>query len=161
MLIIFKKTYKYFFIIIILVNFASCCRTEGCETGYLDIATINFSTHQSDTFIVRRYKVNTNFTSLVDTLLLARNFNSFYTDKGLDTSFVTIYESNPFRLTTGFDYLLFFPATNTLRKITDITETKNQQKICLTSNWTRCYNDINTYKVDGIVNNNSYIPIYK
>lgn len=160
-LTLFNKTCKYIFLLITVGSLASCCRTEDCETGYLNIATINFSIQQSDTFIVRRYKVNTNFNLLVDTLLLARNINCFYTDQGLDTSFVIINESNPFRLNTGFDYILYFPATNTLRKISDITERKNQQKICATSNGKRCYNDITSYKVDGILNNNFHILIYK
>jgi len=161
MLTIFEKTCKYIFLLIIVGSFASCCRIEDCETGYLNIATINFTSQQSDTFVVRRYKVNTNFNLLVDTLLLARNINSFYSDKGLDTSFVIINESNPFRITTGFDYILYFPATNTLRKISDINETKNQQKICATSNGKRCYNDITSYKVDGVLNNKFDILIYK
>jgi len=105
--------------------------------------------------------VNTNFNLLIDTLLLARNVNTFYTDKGLDTSFVIVNESNPFRMNPGFDYVLYFPATNTIRKISDITETKNQQKICATSNGKRCYNDINSYKVDGVLGNNFDILIYK
>ncbi|MBS1570766.1 MAG: hypothetical protein JST62_00010 [Bacteroidetes bacterium] len=144
-----------------IASLASCCRTQDCETGYLNIATINFSRQESDTFILRRYNVNTNFNLLVDTLLLARNVNTFYTDKGLDTSFVIINESNPFRLTTGYDYELFFPATNTLRKISAISETKNQQKICSTSNGKRCFNDIISYKVDGVMGNYFDILIYK
>ena len=129
MLTNFIMTCRYILIVILISNVTSCCRTEDCETGYLNIATINFSRQQSDTFIIRRYKVNTNFSLLIDTLLLARNVNTFYTDKGLDTSYVIINESNLFRMNTGFDYILFFPATNTVRKISDITEIKNQQKI--------------------------------
>lgn len=144
-----------------IASLTSCCRTEDCITGYLNIATINFSRQESDTFILRRYNVNTNFNLLVDTLLLARNVNTFYTDKGLDTSFVIINESNPLRLTTGYDYELFFPATNTLRKISAISETKNQQKICATSNGKRCYNDIISYKVDGVLGNYFDVLIYK
>ena len=161
MLTNFKMTCRYIVIFILVANITSCCKTENCESGYLNIATINFSRQQSDTFIIRRYKVNTNFSLLIDTLLLARNVNTFYTDKGLDTSFVIISESNPFSLNTGFDYILFFPATNTIRKISEITETRNQQKICITSNGKRCFNDINSYKVDGLLGNNFDVPIYK
>ncbi len=161
MLTNFKMACTYIVILILIANVTSCCRTEDCETGYLNVTTINFSRQESDTFIIRRYKVNTNFNLLIDTLLLARNVNTFYTDKGLDTSFVIINESNPFRMNTGFDYVLYFPATSTIRKISDIAETKNQQKICATSNGKRCYNDINSYKVDGLLSNNFDILIYK
>ena len=156
-----KMTCRYIVIFIFVVNFTSCCRTENCESGYLNITTINFRRQESDTFIIRRYKVNTNFSLLIDTLLLARNVNTFYTDKGLDTSFVRISESNPFIMSTGYDYVLFFPATNTIRKISDITEIRNQQKICVTTNGRRCFNDINSYKVDGLLGNNFDVLIYK
>ena len=149
----------YTVIFILTVSITSCCKTVDCERGYLDIATINFTRQQSDTFIIRRYKVNTNFTELVDTLLLARNVNAYYSDIGLDTSSVLMYDSNPFKINTGFDYVLFFPATNTIRKISDIKETKNQQTLCLRLK--RCFNDINSYKVDGLLGNRSYISIYK
>ena len=149
----------YTVIFILTVSITSCCKTVDCERGYLDIATINFTRQQSDTFIIRRYKVNTNFTELVDTLLLARNVNAYYSDIGLDTSSVLMYDSNPFKINTGFDYVLFFPATNTIRKISDIKETKNQQTLCLRLK--RCFNDINSYKIDGLLGNRSPIPIYK
>lgn len=153
--------FKTIFLLIIISSFASCCKTEDCETGYLNLTTINFSQQQSDTFVLRRYKVNTDFNTLVDTLLIARNVNSFYTDNGPDTSFVLINESNPFRLTTGFDFIIYFPSTNTLRKISNITETKNQQKTCATSNGKRCYNDITSYKVDGVLKSDFDILVYK
>jgi hypothetical protein len=157
----FKKSYQCIFFISIVMSFASCCRTEDCEVGYLNIATINFTSQQSDTFILRRYKENSNFTLLLDSLLIARNINANYSYQGLDTSFVSFYESNPFRLTTGFDYIVYFPATNTLRKISNIIETKNQQRICATSNFKTCYNNINGYKIDGVISNNFNIIIYK
>ena len=156
-----KMTCRYIVIFFFVANVTSCCRTENCESGYLNITTINFRRQESDTFIIRRYKVNTNFSLLIDTLLLARNVNTFYTDKGLDTSFVRISESNPFIMSTGYDYVLFFPATNTIRKISDITEIRNQQKICVTTNGRRCFNDINSYKVDGLLGNNFDVLIYK
>ena len=149
----------YTVIFILTVSITSCCKTVDCERGYLDIATINFTRQQSDTFIIRRYKVNTNFSVLIDTLLLARNVNAYYSDIGLDTSSVLMYDSNPFKVTPGFDYVIFFPATNTIRKISDIKETKNQQTLCLRLK--RCFNDINSYKVDGLLGNRSYISIYK
>ena len=156
---ILKITLKYIAICILIANLTSCCKTVDCEPGYLDIATINFTREQSDTFIIRRYKVNTNFNVLVDTLLVARNVNAYYRDMGLDTSSVLMYDSNPFKVNPGFDYVIFFPATNTIRKISDIKETKNQQTLCLRLK--RCFNDINSYKVDGLLGNRSYISIYK
>ena len=144
-----------------LQSFISCCRKEDCETGYLNITVINFNQQESDTFILRRFKSNTNYNQLVDTLLLARNFNSNYTDNGLDTSFVLLYESNPFRISTGYDYELFFPATNTRRRISSIRETKNQQTVCVTKSGTRCYNSINSYQLDGLLENNSVVQIFK
>lgn len=155
----FKMSCIYFVICILIASITSCCKTVDCERGYLDIATINFTRQESDTFIIRRYKVNTNFGVLIDTLLLARNVNAYYNDIGLDTSSVLMYDSNPFKVNTGFDYVLFFPATNTIRKISDIKETKNQQTLCLRLK--RCFNEINSYKVDGLLGDRSYIPIYK
>ena len=156
-----KKVFKYLWLLCFVQSFISCCREEDCETGYLNITTINFSQQESDTFILRRFKVNTNYNQFVDSLLLARDYNSNYTDNGLDTSFVILYETNPFRISTGYDYELFFPSTNTLRRISGISEIKNKQTVCLTKSGTRCFNDINSYKVDGMPGNNFNIQIYK
>lgn len=161
MLYYLTNTLKYIYLLLLMQNLISCCRTEDCETGYLNIAAINFSRQESDTFILRRFKENTTYNQLIDTLLLARNINSFYTDKGLDTSFVILNESNPFRLTTGYDYELFFPATSTLRRISNIVESKNHQKVCATTNGRRCYNNINSYKVDGVFGSTFDILIYR
>ncbi len=161
MLTDFKITINHFIFLVLMVSFSSCCRTVDCEVGYLNITTINFSQQESDTFILRRYKANTNFNSLVDTLQLSRNYNASFYDQGPDTSFVHIYESNPFNITSGYDYEVFFPGTNTLRKISDIRETKNQQNVCVTTNYKICYNTINSYNVDGIPSNSFNILIYK
>jgi hypothetical protein len=135
---------------LLFCHLSSCCRTEKYMPGYLQLAVVNFSRQESDTIVIRQFKINTGFSQKIDSFLLARGRNSAYTDFGPDTSFIVIFQSNPFDLTVGNDYELYFPATGTLKQISNITENMNEQKVCLTTNGRLCYNDVISLRVDGM-----------
>lgn len=139
-------------IIVMSMYLTSCCKTINCETfSTININLSQFTKQESDTFIIRRYKPATSFSQKLDTLLVARDKNATYSDfaDGITTA-VNLNIEVKYAITAGFDYELYFPATNTLRRITEISDIQGQIKYCSPSAGTNsCMNQLNSLKVDG------------
>ncbi len=157
----FKTLLRVAFITIVSISLYSCCKTIECETYSIKNINISqFTKQESDTFIIRRYKEATNFADKIDTLLVAKDKNATYSDfaDGI-TSAVNLNIDVNYAITAGFDYELYFPATNTLRKITEISDIQGQIKYCSPSAGTNsCMNQLNSLKVDGRLITGGFFP---
>lgn len=147
-----KRQMRFAFVIAISISLYSCCKTIDCEPfSTKNINVSQFTKQESDTFIIRRYKQGTNFVNKIDTLLVARDKNATYSDfaDGI-TSAVNLNIDVKYAIAAGFDYELYFPATNTLRRITEFTDVQGEIKYCNPSlGRNSCMNQINSLKLDG------------
>ena len=135
---------------------SSCCKTVDCTAGNVEISTVNLSTADIDTFYLRRYKVNTNFAQKIDTVTFRLNENFRVVGIDMDTlslqSFYNPSIPKQFFVEAGFDYELVLPATGKISRITNVTMTSTEQKICGLAK-RECDAQIQSSKVDGIAYN--------
>jgi hypothetical protein len=132
-----------------VVNITSCCKTEKCAPGYLQLVVVGFSRAECDTIILTRYQMNSGYSRVIDSFLLGRFNEAYYSDMGVDTFGISIFDTAPFNLTVGHDYELFFPATGTRNRVSDIIENSLDFRKCLISNKV-CYNDVVSHRTDGM-----------
>jgi len=149
-----KTVFGFVFSIALSLSLYSCCKTIVCEIYSIkNIYVSGFTKAESDTFIIRRYKQATNFADKSDTLLVARDKNANYSDfaDGI-TSAVNLDIEVQYAITAGYDYELYFPATNTLRRITAFTDVQGEVKYRRPScGRNACMNQLHSLKVDGIL----------
>lgn len=139
--------------VVFTILFASCCKTYQCSP-YVDrlFRISNFTTQESDTIIVRAYKKGSGFTQKLDSVLLAKDKNSIYLDlgDGISTE-VSINVSENFELSSLYDFEFYFPATNTLRRLSEITDRQSEIKQCNPSQRNECRNQLASSKLDGVL----------
>src|SRR5665647_1163812 len=142
---------KITILLAIIISLTSCCHKEDCLTGNFDaIYFTSFVSSDIDSITIRRFSTTSNFNTPIDTIFLTAS-NSVQFPHGDTTKFYII--DTAFKLSTGFNYEIFIPATNTLSKISNIVEIRSSQKICLVCDCVRspCLNPISSYKLNGQV----------
>lgn len=139
---------------------SSCCKTTTCKQGSGTISLVGFPYNASSTLYLRKYQLNTNFSVKIDTVEYTFQADE-YERKG-DTLLLDPYGPsfrrsimNPiagykFFLEAGYDYELVLPYTGRTSRITDITETGVEQKMCFFSKHYPCNTVVNSLKVDGV-----------
>ena len=147
-----KKVKQFASILAISFSFYSCCKTVECKRfSTKNINVSNFTKQESDTFIIRRYRQATNFAEKIDSLLVARDKNAQFSDfaDGITTG-VNLNIDVDYKISPGFDYEIYFPATNTLRRITELTDIQGQIEYCRPSlGKNSCINELSSLKIDG------------
>ena len=152
-------------LIFILFTLFSCKKTIDCSAASEGTFTIkNFSEQESNRIVFRKYVKNSNFTQRVDSILLIRDVNADYTvvrdliTNEIDYTIIHPAMNTGFRITTGFDYELFFPAGNITKRLSEVTEVQKQYEYDVFSLQRRnCVNEISSAKLDGILSER--IPI--
>ena len=143
---------------VLLIGFLSC-KECPCAPGQLKFDLIGFSDAEADTFIIRKFEPTGNFTNKQDSFLI----DQVGTVRFHDTLKVVAYPGTAL-LPGGFDYEIFFPASNNVFRITEINERMSTQRCggLFATDKVGCANTITSFKLDGaIVNpwpfNNFYI----
>jgi len=105
----------------------------------------------------------TNFTEKIDTLLIVRGQNAQYSDfAGEIVTNVYFNRNVNFEIISGFDYEFYFPATNTLRRITEFTDNQGQKKYCIPSmQKNTCINEFSFLKLDSVLVTGAFPAIIK
>ena len=152
LLLLNMKTLLY--IAIVLMSMQSCKYDCARSTG-MRINFISYTQQEVYPFTIRKYSRNSNFTQLIDTLIADQNTISFQWKN--DTLDAVRLLSNT-KLLTDFDYEIFVPATNSVYKITEITEPqlegrKSNKKIM-------CINQITSCRINGQFIAISYENLY-
>ena len=100
----------------------SCGKEYDCANPQLIPALIGFTPSEIDTLILRKYKSNDNFQTLVDSFRIINGLNGQYQSSN-DTTYVYL-KNEKNGIYTGFDWILFIPATNRVVTIADIVSEK-------------------------------------
>jgi len=142
------KKVSIFFLSVLLIAFPSC-KECPCVPGSLRFDLIGFSDTEADTFIIKKFEANGNFNIKTD---------SFFIDhvryrRSNDTLKLVAYPGTAV-LEGRSDYEIFFPASNSLFRITEISEQKSTQNCGLFSTTkVACVNPIRSFKMNGTLMN--------
>ena len=79
-----------------ILNLESCCYNRECEKGALNIALVSFSFSDIDTLIFRRFLLNSNYLSPLDTMLIG-DINIFNPYIRNDSIYLSTYNSSNFK----------------------------------------------------------------
>jgi hypothetical protein len=144
---------KVFFIgcLILVVSHAFTYCFEKCNcirSSGLSYILIGFSDTDSDTIIVRKFRKKGDFTEKLDSILLTAARISF---QRKNDTLAAVAQTGNNNLLSLFDYELYFPASGSLFRISDI----NEQQIRTTCggpfnrNKDLCINPIRSYSENG------------
>ena len=135
-----------------IVFLSSCCKTVECSRGFTTVSFVKKFPPDIDTFYLRRYKLNSNFSVKIDSAIYKINQNIFVTEYKGDTVVMQkpiSQEPKLFFIDAGYDYELVLPSTGELSRITEVIEGNYEQKFCGLMR-KECKTEIATVKVDGI-----------
>jgi len=152
------KVLLMIFSIVFIGGLASCCKTYQCSPYNTNLFRIsNFTTQESDTIIVRAYKKGSGFTQKLDSVLLAKDKNAVYLDlgDGISTE-ISINFSEEFEFSSLYDFEFYFPATNTLRRLSEITDRQSEIRQCNPSQRNECRNQLASSRLDGVLFTTTY-----
>ena len=129
----------------------SCTKSYNCADPVIRIGFIGFKQSDLDTLIVRQFKANTNFQTLIDTNLVMYQYNAMFT---VSNDTITMFSQNPqSQIRNGYDWLVYIPAKNRTVAISNIvgdhkTGGRNWGIFSLDPG-PPCINDLFTAKVDS------------
>lgn len=101
---------------------AGCATEIGCENARIQTAFIKFSNSDIDTFVIKKFKANDNYQTLIDTFTVAYGWTGYYTTSNDTTS---VFLPNIGKdINAGFDWQIFIPSKNKTVFISDIVGEK-------------------------------------
>lgn len=142
---------KNIILIFLLITMVVGCAITPCRDAQLTPLFIGFSPSELDTTILRAYVPNDSFNQLVDTALITKSF-SINSDDTLALDINTSYTAQKkcLNLSTGYDWTIYIPATDTTIYISNIIDSpweSHRYKAI-------CWNPIKSCAVNG-----KFIPI--
>lgn len=142
--------------LLIMGLLSSCCKTVACKPGFASISFVGFNNSEIREFYLRRYRINTNFSSKIDTVIyrIGENLTYAYVIGGRDTIEVIPSSVTPaqrvFFIEAGYDYELVLPATGQVSRITEVAEQNYEQTFCGFAK-PECNTVISSVKVNGVI----------
>ena len=131
-------------LLILMIAFCSCKKCP-CSPGLVHYNFIGFTEAEADTFIVRKFEPNGSFNIKKDTFLI----NNVVYKRSNDTLNMVAYPGAA-TFESRSDYEIFFPASNSLYRITEINEqSTNQSCGFLSTSKEGCINPINSLRING------------
>lgn len=102
------------FIFINLFLLASCSRTVPCSNQYITPAFVGFKLTDLDTLVVREYKKDDNFLTVLDTAVLRFDTTSLKSFSSKDTTFILLnnISGNEKYIYPDHDWQIYIPAKN-------------------------------------------------
>lgn len=112
-------------ILIIFLSFvaAGCTKEFPCTDNQIQTAFVGFPAAQIDTFVLRKFKANDNFQTLIDTILVTYGGSSGVYSTSNDTTSVSVNDGIN-GITAGFDWQVYVPARNKVVFVSDIKSEK-------------------------------------
>lgn len=112
--------------LVVIFGLISCTKEYDCADLQIQPAFIGFSPSDIDTFVLKKYKPNDNYQSLVDTFNVIYGYSGqYYTSNDTASVFVSDGKNG---IKAGFDWLLFIPSKNKTIFISDIVSEKKTGK---------------------------------
>jgi len=142
--------------VVFMMGLASCCKTYQCgpySTGSFRIS--NFTTQESDTIIVRAFKKGSGFSQKLDSVLLAKDKNIDYRSMDDGITEVSLRNDTKFELSSRYDFEFYFPATNTLRRLSEITDIQGEIECKSPVQKKECMNELGSLRLDGVLITNA------
>jgi len=135
------------FLPIFLIIFISC-KECPCTPAELRFDLIGFSNTEADTFIIREFEPNGNFSIKKATFLISNPAFARFND-----TLRIVAVPGTSLLKSQFDYEIFFPGSNSLFRITEINEQRSTQNCggIFSTDKVGCYNTIKSLKINGTV----------
>lgn len=134
------------------VFMASCGSYEvQCENSQLIPYFKSFQPSEIDTFIIRRFTANTNFSQRIDSSVVVFGRSGYYTNQH-DTTIVRPDYAG--RIIVGYDWQIYIPARNKTVNITDIkseqrSQTCNKGIFSMDKVGCACYNSVFSFRQDN------------
>ena len=146
-------------VFISILALTSCNRTVPCSNQYITPAFVGFILSDLDTLVVRKYKKDDNFNTLLDTALIISNSNVLSSGSSNDTTIVLLnYISGEEKyIFPDHDWQIYIPAKNMVVSISKFISPQTDQKCVLGGDLCpSCSNPINSF----IQNGQQVIPQY-
>src|SRR5688500_16784030 len=99
--------------------FYACCFTHQYIDDRLQVSLVSFTNAEIDTFLFRRYKLNSQFRRPLDTVR-SQPFSHASTSSGNDTTFLFPHGVPAFPLPSGYEYEIVLPGHPSVTRISNI-----------------------------------------
>jgi len=144
---------KIVFIILIgNILLISCARTVPCRDRYITPAFVGFKFSDLDTLIIREYKKNDNFLSLLDTALIITDNRVLSLGTSNDTTIILLnhISGEEKYIFPDHDWQIYIPGKNITVSISNIDSPQKDQKCTLGGDMCpTCSNPINSFLQNG------------
>lgn len=123
---------KLILLVVLILAMASCIPNTACRPNLINPVLIGFSTTETDTLILRRYKANDNYQTLIDTLKIVNAAANNGLGAGIyttsnDTTLIDINVGPPFSpIAYGYDWKLYIPAKDRIISISNIVNSQKE-----------------------------------
>jgi hypothetical protein len=121
---------KYFSLFAFMIGIISCkrCIIEDCR-GYetITLYLVHYQQSEADSVLIKKYKQNTNYTELVDSLYAQ---DSYYYGDTMSLGFIDRQGNSLESLNTEYDLEIINQFDNKVIRISDIKREKATQEIC-------------------------------
>lgn len=144
---------SYYFGLIFILVFASCKQEHDCIDMQIGTAFIGFKASDLDTIVLRKYEAGSNFTNLIDTLILVSGNNTIHIVNN-DTTRVLVSEvNNSSGVKFGNDWQIYVPAQNRTIHVSQIIREKKTIKCGggMDKQGCACNNPILSFKQDTVI----------
>ena len=131
----------------VLFIFQSCVVSVPCDDAKLNLCFIAFPETETKSFIVKWYRKDTNFTVLVDSLLLDKS-NCLYSNAS-DSLTIDYAKGTNQCIKSGYDYKIYLPLSKKTYAVSNIIEFYETRKVGFRSNPPTCSNPIKSYNING------------
>ena len=96
------------FILLLIFVIAGCTTEVDCENAPINPAFIAFCSSDIDTFVIKKFKANDSYQTLIDTFTVAYGWTGVYYTSN-DTASVFLPDRAK-EINAGFDWQIFIPA---------------------------------------------------
>ena len=152
-----KRPLKQSLYAIVLFSFifCGCTHTVDCSYALMTPVFTGYDLSDIDTLVLRKYKADDGFNSLIDTFLITKA-NAHY--DGRDQYFIVNINVgdlgsnglNKGAIQAGYDWQLFVPAVNRTVAISAIRSEHQTMKVGPAMDKTTCIDKISSFRQDGV-----------
>jgi hypothetical protein len=153
--------WRLFISLFLVIVLYSCTTEQPCFNTAIQPSFIGFAPHETDTFILRRYKANSSFNLLIDSF---RIYSTYYNTYQFAHDTVNVFvqagkDSIPLftgQIQVGYDWQVYIPSVNKTISISNIVDEKKTIKChsgfpVMDKSVCNCQNPILYMKIDSLV----------
>ncbi len=144
---------SYYFSLVFFLLVASCKQEHDCTDRQIETVFIGFKASDLDTIVLRKYEVGSNFTNVIDTLILVYGTNMISLVNNVTTRVLVAEVNNRSGVKFGNDWQIYIPAQSRTINISQINREKKTIKCGggMDKNDCACTNPILSFKQENII----------